>query len=725
MTNYSALHHAEVARRAAEGNDTEAASIGLEHSAKEWANQEANNYSVKSTGSTTFRALKDRFADVINVKDFGAKGDGTTDDTDAIQAAINNSQSRKIIFNDGIYKVTSEIAITNPCIIDGNNCTIKSTNPENTGLFTISAENVKVLNINFTNDAKPDSLNRTGSFCIKVLKGSKNVLIDKCTFYNFRVCVYSTTGNDGLIENISITNCHFDKYDQGCLLDDFDGVLLYGCIGDNVEMTQYNQSLQTYDPPHILYVTDRSYNAKKNLIVMKCIERGNKYSSSYKVRNCDGVVLNGNISDGCCRGIEINVCDNVSITNNVIKDMIVTDSTLNGTDNYQSSIWLSGVTHSIVASNLTTIPTSLPIWHIRLTLDTNFPTKYNENIKITNNLCIFNAYTNRDNIIGSYLKNCIIQNNSYINVGASDNGYISHIDNSEKVRFLKNSYNGPASSKRYVGFTDCTDCLALYDVNEVDGQSVSSTTNGTDLLLSNQTIRQRGFSGVVDVPTQWNEKCGFRRVSDGLGFWCSTTSGTSTEVYEIRPSASGNLFYINNKLEPKTDNTFNLGSASLRWKEVFSATGAINTSDERQKDNIQEIDERVFKAWSKVDFKQFVFKEAIKEKGENARIHIGVIAQSIKDAFESEGLDGFKYGLLCYDEWGDEYANVEVIDEEATYDENGNELTPAKTHMENKLVKKAGNSFGVRYTEALSLECAYQRWMTEKLEKRLEALEVK
>lgn len=43
---------------------------------------------VISTGSTTARFISDRFADIVNVRDFGAVGDGAANDSTAIQAAL-------------------------------------------------------------------------------------------------------------------------------------------------------------------------------------------------------------------------------------------------------------------------------------------------------------------------------------------------------------------------------------------------------------------------------------------------------------------------------------------------------------------------------------------------------------------------------------------------------------------------------------------------------------
>jgi hypothetical protein len=73
-----------------------------------------NNAPITATGSTTARTLENRFADVVNVKDFGAKGDGTTDDTAAIQAAVNSLSltGGTVFFPTGKFLVNSTVTIS-------------------------------------------------------------------------------------------------------------------------------------------------------------------------------------------------------------------------------------------------------------------------------------------------------------------------------------------------------------------------------------------------------------------------------------------------------------------------------------------------------------------------------------------------------------------------------------------------------------------------------------
>jgi hypothetical protein len=78
---------------------------------------------VTATGTTESRSLADRFAEVINVKDFGAEGDGSADDTDDIQAAINLAESRAngavVYFPNGIYMIRG-LSVTGAIDLRGN-----------------------------------------------------------------------------------------------------------------------------------------------------------------------------------------------------------------------------------------------------------------------------------------------------------------------------------------------------------------------------------------------------------------------------------------------------------------------------------------------------------------------------------------------------------------------------------------------------------------------------
>lgn len=173
-------------------------------------------------------------------------------------------------------------------------------------------------------------------------------------------------------------------------------------------------------------------------------------------------------------------------------------------------------------------------------------------------------------------------------------------------------------------------------------------------------------------------------------------AGTDGSVSLNATNASGTAYGISVEsfypsFQPSPDNTMKLGNSSNRWTTVYATTGTINTSDERLKEQIKPIDDAALRAWEKVEYVQYKWKDAIEAKGDGARWHFGLIAQRVKEAFESEGLNAFEYGLLCYDKW-----EAQTEDK----DENG--------HI-TKHAQEAGDRYGIRYEEALALECAYLR----------------
>ena len=139
---------------------------------------------------------------------------------------------------------------------------------------------------------------------------------------------------------------------------------------------------------------------------------------------------------------------------------------------------------------------------------------------------------------------------------------------------------------------------------------------------------------------------------------------------------------------PYTDNTSNLGDASYRWGTVYAATGAINTSDQNEKEQIENLSdaEKATALAIKVSIKKFKFKDAVTAKGDKARIHVGVIAQEVAQAFIDNGLNPQNYGMFCSDTW-------HTIDGEIVYpNEKGDYPQGAVQHTR----------MGIRYDELLA-----------------------
>lgn len=165
--------------------------------------------------------------------------------------------------------------------------------------------------------------------------------------------------------------------------------------------------------------------------------------------------------------------------------------------------------------------------------------------------------------------------------------------------------------------------------------------------------------------------------------------------------SSGNVRF-KGIISPMVDNSKSIGTASFRWSQVYAATGTINTSDGRCKTDVTGIEEAERKVAQKLRamMRKFRFTDAVDEKGGNARWHFGVIAQDVQKAFADEGLDAHEYGLFCHDTWETEYVPVmgtkTVVDEET-----GVESEVIYDTGEKKVHIEGGDRYGIRYEELL------------------------
>ncbi|HFU3392983.1 TPA: phage tailspike protein [Escherichia coli] len=182
---------------------------------------------------------------------------------------------------------------------------------------------------------------------------------------------------------------------------------------------------------------------------------------------------------------------------------------------------------------------------------------------------------------------------------------------------------------------------------------------------------------------------------------------------------------VTKTIKPSATNKYLCGDSASAWSGGFTQTAFIVTSDETYKTKPIDISDAMLDAWSEVNWCQYKFLESVEEKGEKARWHFGVVAQRAIEAFERHGIDAFKFGFACHDEWGDQ---EEVIQHhEAAPDiisENG-ELIPGYQAYDEVIIpqRKSGSKYGIRYEEAFALEAKLQRRNFDRLLLRLEELE--
>lgn len=519
----------------AEGTDAQVAALGGVHSSKGWANQEANNYSVKAAGSTTSRSLKDRFADIINVKDFGAVGDGVTDDTTAIQTALNSAINKAVFFPVGVYIVSGLTCGTDVAIFGCGitNTQIKLKNGSTSQVLSSSnATHLFMKDIGFdgNKDNCPNSTN-----CVEIYGSELNgngFWIENCGFFNANSiglyqhgtysksrisnCVVEGNKLDGISANA--TNSVFEK--NRCVGNGRFGILITGAWAQILENTCANNGQLVGNGAGIGVVEADYALAEGNNCVSNGV--GNLFTHGLQFNTVNHGVMSCNYSQGnngsgldiykspyctCSsnqtfankvRGIEVDTLSIYStITSNVVRansDIGISVFNTQGTIVANNSVISNGMLGT-VTNNLTgeaNKPYGIYLWG---------PVNYGNYITITGNSISQNVGSD-SNGVGLFIdQNCVgvtltdnkfsgntvnlsavktnffaIENNEGIHTSESGAGFISDSSTSQSVTFATPLAFTPEASDITVNLTNSphTNCAPM----NITGVSSSGFTLG-------------------------------------------------------------------------------------------------------------------------------------------------------------------------------------------------------------------------------------------------------
>lgn len=299
-----------------------------------------------------------------------------------------------------------------------------------------------------------------------------------------------------------------------------------------------------------------------------------------------------------------------------------------------------------------------------------FSGNYQKDNNASNAVSGRNEFTNN----GSY--NTIANNYSYRST--TRNGVGFYMGNTETLNMIGNTSIGPSLGISYDS-QEVLNSIGNYANGVAKASSTqefrsdASTTDSVNIALTQASAAGNTVAITFKPRSTMTNECATVEALLASGVAGSETGELHLQTRITGTNSTKAKVDFNGNWVSGTNNTYALGNGSNRWTEVFATNGTINTSDREQKQDIRELTtaETAVAISLKPLLRAYRWQDAVETKGDNARIHFGIIAQDVAAAFTAEGLDASDYGIFCSDTWTDD---------------DGNEQT----------------SLGVRYTELLA-----------------------
>lgn len=248
-------------------------------------------------------------------------------------------------------------------------------------------------------------------------------------------------------------------------------------------------------------------------------------------------------------------------------------------------------------------------------------------------------------------------------------------------------------------------------------------------------VRTRSSTGTVNSLMFINlegETSGFRfasvplggRIQDAKTKWALSTDGSVLaarsesgilyhDVYTGQTSTRGRIYHKPTAFGPGTHNAMSCGEASQAWTQVFATNGTISPSDGRLKCDKQEMSENQILAFYFIGvLKTSIWRwiERVDEEGDEARYHVGPIAQEVIQIYEHYCGEGSwrTCGVFGYDEWEEqpeEWQDIPAREEITETDEDGKtrviQEATAATRILVREYRAAGGEYKLRKDELL------------------------